>query len=318
MIPEKTSGVHPHENGFERRVAKTGPGAHRAEELSALTLNIGLRCNLECQLCHQMSSPARTECMSREVMLHALQFASDIGPDLIDVTGGEPVLWPYLHEFVTLGSRIPSRIRLRTNLDALLLPENAEVAPFLAENRIEILASLPEALEGRTIGRCIEALQRLNDLGYGDRRPGAIPLDIAYNPLPGDLPRDERTLAEEFRAAFDPHGIRFGSLLAITNMPLGGFARLLDETGERENYMAALRERFDPEALAGLACRHGIEIAWDGTLWDCDFNLAAGVALAEGSRDIREYVGSQVGQMALASRRVSFGEHCFGCTARIG
>lgn len=256
--------------------------------------------------------------MPRDVMLDALQFASDVAPQLIDVTGGEPLLWPYLEEFVTLGSGIPNRLRVRTNLDALLLPECASVAPILARQKVEILASLPEALEGRTIGGCIEALSQLSRLGYGDPAAGGLPLDLAYNPLPGQLPRDEEQLAAEFRSALAKHDIRFRSLIAIVNVPLGGLARLLDETSEADRYKAALRTEFDPATLAHLACRHGIVIAWDGSMWDCDYHLAARVPIAEGEHSVRQYVASPVGQMALASRRVTFAEHCFACTTGCG
>jgi radical SAM/Cys-rich protein len=178
---------------------------------------------------------------------------------------------------------------------------------------------LPEALECRTIGGCIEALTRLTNLGYGDPDHGAtIPLDLAYNPLPGDLPRPQGEVETEFRAALAPHGIRFRSLLSITNFVLGGFAKWLDETNERERYRERLRTEFNPDVLPRLACRHGIEIAWDGTLWDCDFNLAAGTRLADEPRHVGAYVGSPVGQMALATRRITFAEHCFACTAGAG
>ena len=318
VFPRQSSGDQLPHGEFGRRVQQTRPGSHRAERLSTLTLNVGLRCNLECQLCHHLCSPTRTECMSREVMLDALQFASDMGPTLLDITGGEPVLWPFLREFITLGRGIPDRMRVRTNLDALLLPEYADVVAHLAENRVEVLAALPEALEGRTIGGCVEALSRLSALGYGDPTTGAIPLDIAYNPMPGEMPRDNSELAEEFHAALAPHGIAFRSMFAIVNVPLGGMARLLDESSESASYATALQAAFDPDTLAGLDCRHGIEIAWDGSMWDCDYHLAARVPIAEGSRNVDEYVGSPVGQMALTSRRITFAEHCFACTVRCG
>lgn len=318
MFPHQHSDSEPPNGEFGRRVQQASPGAHRAADLSVVTLNVGLRCNLQCELCHHASSPSRTECMSRDVMLDALQFSSDVAPNLIDITGGEPLLWPYLEEFVTLGSGIPNRLRVRTNLDALLMPECADIAPLLAQHKVEILASLPEALEGRTIGGSIEALSNLAKLGYGDPATGGLPLDLAYNPLPGELPRDESQLADEFRSALAKHDIHFRSLIAIVNVPLGGFARLLDETGESEAYRELLHTEFDPAALAHLDCRHGVLIAWDGSLWDCDYHLAARVPIAEGARTVREYVASPVGQMALTSRRITFAEHCFACTTGCG
>jgi radical SAM/Cys-rich protein len=282
-------------------------------------VNVGLRCNLACELCHQSSSPERTETMSRGTMLDALHFAADIRPKLIDVTGGEPTLWPHLREFVMLAAEVAPRTRVRTNLEVLLLPELANVAPMLAENRVEILASLPEALECRTIGACIEALHRLAELGYGDpTRAAAAALDLAYNPLPGEMPRAQAEIEAEFRAALAPHGVTFRSLIALTNVPLGGFARWLDEAGEREQYRVGLRNAFNPQVLPNLACRHGIEVAWDGTLWDCDFNLAAGTQMCDEAGHVGEYVGSQVGQIALTTRRISFAEHCFACSAGAG
>ena len=295
------------------------PGVHRAEDLSTLMVNIGLRCNLACELCHQSSSPDRTETMSRGTMIDVLRFAAEIRPRLLDVTGGEPILWPHLREFVMLAREAVPRTRVRTNLDVLLLPEVTNVAPMLAENRVEILASLPEALECRTIGGCVEALRELVELGYGDpARGAAVALDVAYNPLPGEMPRPQDEVEAEFRAALSPHGVTFRSLIAITNVPLGGFARWLDEFDDGETYRVGLRDAFNPEVLPRLACRHGIEIAWDGTLWDCDFNLAARILLADETRHVGEYVGSPVGQTALATRRISFAEHCFACAAGAG
>jgi radical SAM/Cys-rich protein len=302
---------------FERLASKAFPNVRRAEELSTLTVNVGLQCNLECELCYQASSPERTEVMSREVMLEVLHFASDVHPDLIDLTGGEPVLWPSLTEFLQLAVDMPTRVRVRTNLDALLLPEAAGIAGLLARYGVEVLASLPEALEGRTVGGCVEALTMLASLGYGDVNSGAIPLDLAYNPLPGDLPRSEKELTAEFRGALGQHGVHFGSLVATPNVALGSFAAWLQEAGEYERYRMAIRSAFDPAKLSGLPCRHGVAIAWDGRLCDCDYNIAADIPLAEGAQNISEHAGSPVGQIALSTRLISFSEHCFACAAHV-
>jgi radical SAM/Cys-rich protein len=303
---------------FEKLATKAFSGVRHAEGLSTLTVNVGLRCNLECELCYQASSPSRSESMSRAIMLEVLHFASDVRPELVDLTGGEPVLWPSLTEFLQLAVDLPTRVRVRTNLDALLLPEAAGVAGLLARYGVEVLASLPEALEGRTIGGCVEALKMLAELGYGDANAGAIPLDLTYNPLPGELPRSEEELTAEFRAALGEHGVRFGSLVAVPNVALGSFAKWLDENGEFERYRTTLRSAFDPATLPGLPCRHGIAIAWDGRLCDCDYNIAADVPLAEGTQNVSEHTGSPAGQIALSTRVISFSEHCFACTARGG
>jgi radical SAM/Cys-rich protein len=316
MSPILPSVLNPQRTDFEYRAGAALSGAARAENLGVLTLNTGLQCNLECEVCYHRSSPSRSECMPREVMLDALHFAAGVRPEMIEITGGEPVIWANLRECLTLASGMSTRVRVWTNLDALLSPEAADLPHFLAQHGIEVLASLPEALEGRTIGGCIEALKILSAAGYGDFDAGALPLDIAYTPLPGAMPGDYAAVNREFRLALSPHGVSFGTLVPIANMPLGGLADLLEEDGQTEPYDAMLQAAFNPEAIAGLPCRHGVTIAWDGSIWDCDYHLAAHVPLADGEQNVRDHVASQVGQLALGTRRISFKQHCFGCSAR--
>jgi radical SAM/Cys-rich protein len=316
MSPDPLNYIGQPSSEFDARIEHLTSSAAHAQALSVLTVNVGLVCNLECELCHHEASPERTETMQREVMLDVVRLASEVGPELIDVTGGEPTMWPLLGEFLGFARNTTERIRVRTNLDALLLPELANVAQTLAENRVEVLASLPEALEGRTVGGSVAALKRLACLGYGDPARGdSLPLDLAYNPLPGELPRPVEQHSREFAIALEPHGIRFRSLVTIVNAALGGYAAWLDESGEHERYRALLSAAFDPGTIETLPCRHGVTIAWDGTVWDCDYHLAACMALFEGSPYLREYVSSPVSQLALATRRIRFADHCFACTA---
>jgi radical SAM/Cys-rich protein len=256
--------------------------------------------------------------MPREIMLETLNLAAVARPELVDLTGGEPVLWPHLQEFIELSVNMPTRVRVQTNLDALLLPESDGIAELLARHGVEILASMPETLEGRTIGGCIEALRHLSDLGYGDLEAGALPLDIAYNPLPGQLPGDEKASATQFRSALEQHGIAFGSFFSAANVALGGFADWLDGSDETERYRELLCSAFDAETLPNLPCRHGVAIAWDGRLFDCDYNIAAGVPLADGPQHVSEHANSPVGQTALATRRITFSDHCFACAVQRG
>jgi hypothetical protein len=61
-------------------------------------------------------------------------------------------------------------------------------------------------------------------------------------------------------------------------------------------------------------CRHQISIGWDGTLYDCDFNLALGLPVDHGAPDhVRSFRLSD-----LSLRRIVTGEHCYGCTAGAG
>jgi hypothetical protein len=63
-----------------------------------------------------------------------------------------------------------------------------------------------------------------------------------------------------------------------------------------------------------LMCRHQLSIGWDGTLYDCDFNLSLGLPVDHGAPDhIQSFRPKD-----LKMRRVVTGEHCFGCTAGSG
>jgi hypothetical protein len=55
-------------------------------------------------------------------------------------------------------------------------------------------------------------------------------------------------------------------------------------------------------------------VGWDGTLFDCDFNLALGLPVNHGAPDHIRFF--KIGD--LQTRRIVTGEHCFGCTAGSG
>ena len=302
------------------RVESASPSSLRAASIASLMLNVGMTCDLACELCHHSCSPLRTESMSLEVMRDALRFAAEVRPALLDITGGEPTLWPHLAECLQTARTLGLRTRVRTNGVALLLTDTEGVAAMLATNGVEVLASMPENLEtgGRKLPDSLAALGLLASLGYGDSAEDGLALDLAYNPLPGRMPRDQRTIEDEMRDALRPHGIRFRALLAITSVEAGRFEAWLHATHERERYRHVLREQFNPTVIPTLACRQGIEIDWNGTLWDCDFNLATCTPLAEEPRSVSAMLGSPVAQAALATRRIAFAEHCFACTAGAG
>ena len=312
---------------FAERIESARPGAAHAMRVDTLMINVGLRCDLACAHCHQSSSPTRSEVMSRETMLEALRLAEVLRPALIDITGGEPALWPHLPEAIALARAAGSAIRVRTNLVALTRPECAHLPAFFAENGVALLASLPglNALEvaeqrGASFDECVAVLITLADLGYGAGGSSPV-LDLAYNPPLGELPRSKAVLTEEFRAALSPLGAPFNELHVIANVPAGRYARRLRESGGYEPELARLAGAFNPAVLNDLACRHGVEIAWDGTFSDCDFNLGEGLRVVDGPRtvaDVLDAADVAAALTALATRRVAFGPHCYACTAGVG
>lgn len=308
-------------NRFERAV---GPSA--AEGLSGLGIgtvqvNVGLRCNQCCAHCHVGASPQRKEVMTWATMEAVLKVVRAARPRLVDITGGAPEMNPNLRRFITaLGPEVPA-VRMRTNFTALLEPGNEKLPEFLRERRVELVGSMPCYLEENVAAqrgagvyeKSVAAIRHLNSLGYG--RDPELLLDLVYNPGGPFLPPAQEELEADYRRELgERFGIVFTRLLTIANMPIGRFlAKLRGENGEA-GYRRLLEGAFNPQTVAGLMCRHQISVGWEGTLYDCDFNLALGLPVDHGAPSrLKEFDAE-----ALSRRRIVTGEHCFGCTAGQG
>jgi len=303
---------------FERRLAEVDPASLHATGIDLLQLNVGLRCNMSCTHCHQSSSPERSEQMTDAVFFAALELARRIGASLVDVTGGAPELHPRIRTYLEALRDADLAVQLRTNLSVLLEPAAEGLPELLARLGVRVLASLPRldsdaAPRHRPIpvATGIAALRRLNALGYSAGE--GLVLDLAYNPEGTALPEPEaelaRRLRDELGRRFD---VRFDALRTLTNMPVGRFAKSLAAAGTRRAYVERLAAAFNPATVPRLACRRSLVVAWDGSLWDCDFNLGAGLPLASEPRTVLGF------QDAVLTRRIAFGAHCYACTAQAG
>jgi radical SAM/Cys-rich protein len=188
-------------------------------------------------------------------------------------------------------------------------------------HRAVIVASLPAVNEGQTEAQrgvgvwetSIGMLQRLNRLGYGLPDSG-LELDLASNPAGAFLPPAQGPAERRFRADLHHrHGIEFNTLLTFANVPLGRFRHWLTTSGNLDAYRERLAQRFNPVTLPGLMCRTFISVDWDGYLYDCDFNLAAG--LHHGPR--RTHI-TELSALPPEGTAIPTGEHCFACTAGAG
>ncbi len=264
--------------------------------------------------------------MSRETMLDALELAYSMHVGLLDITGGEPALWPHLEEFVSRARQQGHAVRVRTNLTALAEPARAGVPTMLARAGASILASLPgasaEAVSAQrgasSFERSIAVLQRLAELGYGTG--DGLALDIAYNPPLGEVAAPVPT--DEFRAALAARGVAFDELRVIANVPIGRYRERLHAAQLLDSYLDGLAEAFNPDIAGAIECRNSLTVGWDGTLSDCDFNLGAGMRLHEPVRTLHGLVealrSDDLVLERLATRRIAFGPHCFACTAGAG
>lgn len=303
---------------FARSVSEISIDAMRAARIDTLMINVGLRCNMACSHCHQSSSPSRTETMSLALVEQVAQVADRIRPSLVDITGGAPELQPALRPLIERLAKANLATRMRTNLTALLEPEADGLIDFLADNRVRLLASMPgasaseDSMRGDVFSACMTALERLRDAGY--TRSPELMLDIAFNPAGTSLPEHDEVEAR-FREGLGRRiGLGYEELVAITNVPIGRMRQTLMESGELGAYRQSLRDAFNPCTVEHLACRHSLEIAWDGTFSDCDFNLGAGLRVADG---VPAHV-SEFDLESLVTRPIRFADHCFACTAQSG
>jgi radical SAM/Cys-rich protein len=288
-------------------------------DLQTIQINLGFICNQTCQHCHVNASPHRTEQMSWQTMEEILAVTQSLPPVFIDITGGAPELHPHLERFLRALVAQHHRVQLRTNLTILLEPRYNGFPNLYKELEIELVASLPCYLEeevrlqrGKDVfEKSIKALQLLNNIGYGTT--SKLPLTLVFNPLEPVLPPKQKTLENDYRNYLaEKYNIQFTKLITLTNMPLGRFLDVLKD--KKQQYMRLLKESFNPQTLSSLMCRHQINIAWDGTLYDCDFNLAACLPVtSKVPRHIKQF-----DHATLSTREIITADHCFGCTAGHG
>jgi radical SAM/Cys-rich protein len=313
----------PDSDRFEAQIASDGLEPLRRTRTSTLQLNIGLQCNLACHHCHVESGPKRTERLDRrgiERIIELLERNPDV--ETLDITGGAPELHPNFQELVRGARSLGRKVIDRCNLTILFEPGQENTGAFLADQGVDIVASLPcyslknvEEQRGRGVfDGSIRALQELNALGYGQPDSG-LQLDLIYNPVGAFLPPSQKTLEAEYRDELGRQfGIVFDQLLTITNMPIKRFAHELHRDGEYEAYMELLVSHFNADNVESLMCRSLINVGHDGTLYDCDFNQALEILPPGPRRTIFEIDDFS----ELEGNRISTAAHCFGCTAGTG
>jgi radical SAM/Cys-rich protein len=298
--------------------------AIRRRQVETLQVNLGYRCNQTCVHCHVNAGPTRTEEMDLKTVDHVLALVAASGIKTLDVTGGAPELNPHFRYLVRNARRLGMYVIDRCNLTILWEPGEETLAQFLAEQGVEVTASLPCYLEdnvdrqrGRGVfEKSIRALKRLNDLGYGQAN-SSLCLNLVYNPQGPTLPPPQAALEADYRRQLKDHyGIAFNRLYVLANMPIQRFGSLLVSKGQFSGYMKLLREAYRAENLQGVMCRTLLSIDWQGYVYDCDFNQMLGLPLQLGHRR-RVHVSDLVGA-ELAGNPIQVADHCYGCTAGQG
>jgi len=313
--------------GFSALLQERGLQTPRSAAIEVLQINVGKVCNQTCRHCHVDAGPDRRERMSDEVVDACLQVLhSNPTIQTLDITGGAPEMHSRFRDLVRGARAIGKRVIDRCNLTILVAPGFTDLPDFLAEQRVEVIASLPCYLEENVdrqrgdgvFDRSLEGLRRLNQLGYGQPETG-LDLNLVFNPIGPSLPPNQQQLEADYRRELrSRYGIEFNRLYTITNLPISRFLDDLLRAGKFETYLQKLLDAFQPANLDGLMCRTTLSVDWQGNLFDCDFNqmLELGVE-PNAPQNILEL--ARAGNWdRLINRTIVTGRHCYACTAGAG
>lgn len=303
---------------FPAALAGAGLPPLRTTHIDTLQINLGKRCNQTCQHCHVDAGPDRREVMPDAVVDACLDLLARADIPTLDITGGAPELHPRFRDIVARARAQGRRVLDRCNLTITRLPNYADLPAFLAEHRVEVVASLPwyrapqtDAQRGDGVFTdSIAALREFNALGYGVPGTGLI-LNLVTNPAGAFLPAGQAALERDWKREMQRlHGVQFNNLYALTNMPISRYLDYLERSGQLAAYLGKLVAAFNPKAVSGLMCRSTLSVGWDGKLYDCDFNQMLELELGATIFD--------ADPAKLLARDIRTAPHCFGCTAGAG
>jgi radical SAM/Cys-rich protein len=261
--------------------------------------------------------------MTRETMDQVLTLLTSAGVSTLDLTGGAPEMNPLFRYLVREARALGVRVIDRSNLTVLFEPGQEDLGQFLADQEVQITASLPCYLEENVAAQrgegvyqdSIRAIRQLNSLGYGsDPR---LQLHLVYNPVGPVLPPPQAELQADYRRELDARfGIVFNDLYTITNMPISRFGAVLLAQGQFTEYMRLLRDNYSEQNLHTVMCRNLLSVDWQGYIYDCDFNQMLDMPMANASE--HRHLADLLRDGPVQGSVIATGEHCYGCTAGQG
>jgi len=241
--------------------------------------------------------------------------------ETVDITGGAPELNPNITKLIEKLSHLVQRVMIRSNLSALNDGKRDYLFELFREHHVVIVASFPSLNETQTdsqrgygtFRKSIDALKRLNTLGYGKDGNG-LELNLVSNPTGAFLPPSQSQLEMRFCQVLEKKwGVSFNNLFAFANAPLGRFREWLLQSGNFERYMEKLASCFNPCAVEGVMCRKMVSVSWNGYLYDCDFNQASELYMGGEKTHITEMPGNPE-----SGNPIAVADYCYTCTAGSG
>lgn len=308
-----------HQGHFDRTLNQS----LKPTKLDIFQINLGKLCNMTCKHCHVDAGPDRTtENMNLETIDACLNALDQTSAHTVDLTGGAPELNPHFEYLVDQVVQRGKQVIDRCNLTVLLLPNKTHLPQWFADRNVEVVCSLPHYRKRNTdlqrgdgtFEQSIEALRRLNAVGYGKGDPDRR-LTLMSNPVGAFLSGNQAQLETEWKAGLEKNfGIHFDRLITLNNMPISRYLEWLENSGNLQTYMTTLVNAFNPATIDGLMCRNTLSVSWDGKLYDCDFNQMLDLP-------INTPIAPSIHNFDLAhwqTRTIVTDRHCFGCTAGAG
>lgn len=295
-----------------------GTGGVSARSIGTIQINMGKKCNMNCTHCHVNAHSEHQQTMNKATVdkcLKLIRATEEI--HTVDITGGAPEMNKNFRYLVRESRRAGKRVIDRCNLTILEEEGYEDLAQFLAENGVEIIASLPHFNKKETdlqrgsmaYEKSILALKKLNRLGYGKK----FKLNLVYNPQDIELSPPQSSLEMAYKKALkDQHNVYFDQLYCINNVPVNRHLNCLMSENQLLNYFDVLVSSYNPSALENLMCKDQISVSYDGQLYDCDFNQMLNIKAGPiSSVDDFDY-------NKLVNRKIKTANHCWVCTAGAG
>jgi radical SAM/Cys-rich protein len=288
--------------------------------IRTLQVNLGYKCNQSCLHCHVNASPKRTEMMNKDTIDEVINFSYQNNVGTVDLTGGAPEMNQYFQYMIKKLREKNIHIIDRCNLTILEEKGMSNMVDFLAEQEVEIVASLPcykdtnvDAQRGKGVfTKSIKALQHLNKKGYGLNKK--LMLNLVYNPQGATLPPKQSELELEYKSyLLENYNISFNNLFTITNMPINRFGSTLVSKKIFHKYMDLLKSNFSQIARENVMCRNLLSIDYKGYVYDCDFNQMLSIDISNKKTHITDIKKDE-----LVNKIIATGDHCYGCTAGSG
>jgi radical SAM/Cys-rich protein len=302
------------------------------QKITVLQINLGRRCNLACTHCHVEASPKRPEELSPEICEQLIELIQRF-PQIqtVDLTGGAPEMNYGFKPIAEAAKAESKEVIVRSNLTIYFEAGFEDLPEYCATHQLRIVASLPcyqannvDQMRGEGVfDRSIQALQKLNQLGYG-QDPNLI-LDLVYNPqIPNavekfSLPPQQSHLEKAYKSQLkDQFSIVFNQLFTITNLPIGRTKFHLTHKKLIQPYLKFLEANYNASTVEYLMCRNELSVDYLGNIYDCDFNQMENLPAKLPNGETLTLAKLLEANNLDLIQDVQTASYCYGCTAGSG